>query len=156
MSGRVDLDLLKARHEQGRRLSGPEVLVLDRVALRKSWARRGQATYWVDLLHHPPTQLWQVLRLWRWLDKKKSPPETVEGSAVSCDPTTHRGIALNTFHSVVYAQLGNDYLLDDRTTTDGSPSAYLTFDAPQIVERTPAVEQPQEPPLRRKPKFDVW
>jgi hypothetical protein len=166
--GQVDITGLMAKM-RGRYTQvklGDGCVVIDRIALRKSWARKGQATYWVDLVHSRNEDLYQVFRLWQWTDRKKTPHELVAGMTPVGDPNPNKGLLIREFIEAVENKLGcgdnGGYVVDSRLRTPESPVAEIYTFTQGVVCETAVVADAEPPPPPREPlpkrraRFDVF
>ena len=159
--GTVDVSKICGRGKTPAHLrpDNPQVSVVDRVALRKSFAQAGQASYWVDLLRHS-NGTFQVYRCWRWYSQKEK--KWVEGSTWSGHATRSQDVAVQVFVDMLATQAGKGYMVDQRTRSIDSPvpGVLLPKKNPPALELepvTPSVEPPPEPEsMRRKGDKDWW
>ena len=159
------VDMAKVRRKAGGHLlpDDPDVLVVDRAALRKSFARQGQASYWVDLLRHTDGTF-QVYRSWRWYNTRES--EWVQGNTWSGQPTRSPDVATQAFVDMLAIQAGKGYLVDQRTRGADSPVPALIplpeeqpvapVQEVQEVQEVQASEKTKPAPMRRRGDKDWW
>jgi len=158
------LSKVRSRHTQLK--LGDGCVVIDRIALRKLWARKGQATYWIDFVHSRNEDLYQVFKLWQWMDRKKRPHELVAGMAPVADPNPNKSMLIREFIEAVEHKLGcgdgAGYVVDSRLRTPESPVAEIyTFTQGVVCETAAVADGPPPPPAReplpkRRARFDVF
>jgi antitoxin (DNA-binding transcriptional repressor) of toxin-antitoxin stability system len=140
----VDLSAVQAVRDghRGNLTRTKGVVVVDVAALRKSWARRGQASYWVELLHDPQSGLYQTHRRWSFKNREG---ELVEGSTFKGAPTKSGPEAAEVYCAFVREQLEEkDYFIDEyqRLSTSPVKETWLAAKATTVTQ----------PKTRRQPK----
>jgi len=156
----IDLDKitsLSAARERGITPGDEGVGVVDRIALRQSWAPRGDASYWVDILWNSKSDLMQVYRSWRFYKKDES--KWIEGHTWMGKASANSSVVMDSFESAVTKQLTKGYEVDERQSTHRSPAYGIKFEGSKIV-RAPMVTEAEDPTpeiyKRGKGTHDWW
>jgi hypothetical protein len=148
----------QTREQGGIKPGDSGVSCVDRVALRKEWARPGQASYWVDILRSSVTGETQVHRNWRWFNKKEN--AWVEGGTSCGKPSNSAPVTADTFQQQVFKQLEKGYVIDERQTRHRSPAKSIDFGKPRTAVRAAMATEEDDPTpaiyARKKGTHDWW
>lgn len=131
--------------------------MVDRIALRQSWATRGDASYWIDILWDSKSDLMQVFRSWRYYNKTES--KWIEGHTWMGRAANNKSVISDAFEGAVAQQLAKGYQVDERQKTHRSPAQAIDFEGTKIV-RAPVVTEAEDPTpeiyKRGKGTHDWW
>jgi len=137
--------------------SDAELVVLDSVALNKSWSKT--PSYWIEILKNEASSSWFVQKRWSFFSKSDN--EQINGSSPGRSIQTEKA-AVEKYGELIQEKLGADYLIAGRMIDPKSPCADQTFDN-QGDDYTDGrdsatdLESPEEPEWLsgRKPQYDL-
>lgn len=116
----------------------PEVETVDYVSFRKSWAKNGEATYWIEVRRSKVSgvnePVYQIVAYWNWPNNNTR----IIGEARRSDYIYDQYLVINYYKERIQEILDRDYKFVDHCTSVNSPvdSAVLYTVFPNLIPAT--------------------
>lgn len=147
----VDLSKIKAKRTMSQdKDHNPEGVVLDSIALRKSWAKK--PSYWIEIIYIYDLDLYALKKSWSYWNKAEE--KQIKGHSTG-GKTSSPGSIHERFVDAVNGKLTQDYEIVVRNAQDESPARGHDFGA-KAEGLAEAASTVATPALGRKPSYDVW